>query len=44
MVTDLERDREHLLRIHLATRDLIPDGGALRIANKLDSLHREGLL
>ena len=38
LVASLARDRKRLLSIHLATRNLIPAGGAARIARKLHAM------
>ena len=38
LIASLERDRKRLLSIHLATRNLIPAGGAARIARKLHAM------
>jgi spore coat polysaccharide biosynthesis predicted glycosyltransferase SpsG len=38
MVTALERDRKRLLSTHLATKNLIPSGGAGRVARKLQEI------
>jgi spore coat polysaccharide biosynthesis predicted glycosyltransferase SpsG len=38
LVTELEHSRERLLSTHLATKNLIPSGGAGRVARKLQAI------
>ena len=40
MVADLAANREQLTQMHLATKGLIPEGGARRIAAKLSALNQ----
>lgn len=42
MVAGFDADRQHLMQCHLATRGVIPEGGAALIARQLDVLHKEG--
>lgn len=42
MVAQYEGDRDRLMQVHLATRGVIPEGGARRIAGQLLDFHREG--
>jgi spore coat polysaccharide biosynthesis predicted glycosyltransferase SpsG len=41
MVAELDANRQRLLRCHLATRGVIPEGGAERIAETLSQLYAE---
>jgi spore coat polysaccharide biosynthesis predicted glycosyltransferase SpsG len=42
MVTELDANRRRLMQCHLATRGVIPGGGAALIARRLQLLHTEG--